>query len=237
MFFSVLYNKVMISKFNKFEKWFLILGILVNLIFGIIANSTTLALSNSFFAVLGSVFNTKGSPLGYAFNLLETITYIFLSYDLKYYAEALINVVGFIPMSIYGFFAWLKNMNGDTKSINVKTLSLKEIIIASLIQLILIYPYYLLLVYFDTALPFISAISLAFTILAMYFGTRMSVLNYYIYIIQSIIKIVLWLSPVLQGNYDNVPVLVTSVLYMIGDIYGIYNWNRLKRVQQDEKID
>ena len=97
------------------------------------------------------------------------------------------------------------------------------------------YPYYLLLVFFDTALPLISTISSVFTILGMYFSTRMSIINYYVYIIQSFIKGALWISPILHGNYENMPVLIATVLYIIGDIYGIYNWNRIKKVQEGKK--
>lgn len=224
----------MFSKFNTFDKYLLVFGIFVNLFFGILTKSSLIALCNALSSIIGAVFSAKGSPLGYVFGLIETITYIIVSYSQKYYAEVIINLFGFIPLSIYGFFSWLKNMNGQTKSIEVKTLSKKEIYIAFISQIVLSYGYYLLLVYFDTNMPILSTISLILTILGMYFGTRMSVLTYEIYIIHCVFKFVLWLVPIINGNLDNVPVLIATVLYFISDIYGLINWNRLKKIQNNK---
>lgn len=223
----------MISKFTKFEKYLLIFGITINIVIAYLTNSSLIALFNALAAITGSVLTAKGSPFGYVFSLIETVTYIVISYEERYYAEVLINMFGFIPLSIYGFIAWLKNMNGETKAITVKTLSKKEVIISFSSQIVLAYFYYKLLVYFDTNMPIISTISLILTILGMYYGTRMSILTYEIYIVHCLIKSVLWIIPIFNGNLDNAPVLVATFLYLISDIYGIINWNRLKKIQKE----
>ena len=50
-------------------------------------------------------------------------------------------------------------------------------------------------------------------------------------IINDIILIVLWSVPVVQGSLSIIPVLLCPILLLINDIYGVYNWKRIKQKQ------
>ena len=53
------------------------------------------------------------------------------------------------------------------------------------------------------------------------------------YISNDLIIITLWLIPILKGSTELIPVLVGPILLLINDIYGSYNWLRIKNIQTD----
>ena len=61
-------------------------------------------------------------------------------------------------------------------------------------------------------------------------------MSLFCYIANDLIIITLWLIPVLNGQTELVSVLVGPILLLINDIYGSYNWNRLKKQQKEKGI-
>ena len=50
-------------------------------------------------------------------------------------------------------------------------------------------------------------------------------------IILYLILIILWSIPLFSGNYNIIAIVICPVLLLINDIYGVYNWKRIKRKQ------
>ena len=48
--------------------------------------------------------------------------------------------------------------------------------------------------------------------------------------------ITLWLIPIISGQIELISVLVGPILLLINDIYGSYNWRRLKKQQKEKGI-
>ena len=78
----------------------------------------------------------------------------------------------------------------------------------------------------------ISSLSVVTSVLASYFQTRRSELALFCYIANDLVIITLWLIPILNGQTELISVLVGPILLLINDIYGSYNWKRLKKEQK-----
>lgn len=111
-----------------------------------------------------------------------------------------------------------------------------EIAIVLLSQIVLFWIYYFILKAFNTDLLIISSISIVTSVLASYFEARRSELSLFCYIANDIVIITLWLIPIINGQTELISVLVGPILLLINDIYGSYNWKKLKKQQKEKGV-
>ena len=134
---------------------------------------------------------------------------------------------------IVGIISWLRNRDKEDNTVIINTLSIKEIIIVLISQTIMFWLYYYILKLFNTSLLIISTCSIVTSVLASYFEARRSELSLISYVCNDLILISLWITPVIQGDITKIPVLLCPTLLLINDIYGTYNWKRLKKKQAE----
>ena len=137
---------------------------------------------------------------------------------------------------IIGIISWLRHQDEEDDVVIISSLSKKEITIALASQLVLFWVYYFILKAFNTSLLVISSISVVTSVLASYFEARRSELSLFCYIANDLVIITLWLMPIIGGDTALISVLVGPVLLLINDIYGSYNWRRLKKAQEEKGI-
>ena len=89
---------------------------------------------------------------------------------------------------------------------------------------------------FNTDLLILSSCSIVTSVLASYFEARRSELSLFCYIANDLILITLWIIPIIKGNTTLISVLVGPILLLINDIYGSYNWKKLKNKQKEKLI-
>ena len=133
---------------------------------------------------------------------------------------------------IIGIISWLKHKDKKDNVVLVNQLSKKELTIAFASQLVLFWVYYFILDLFNTDLLIISSLSVVTSTLASYFEARRSEFGIYCYIANDLIIITLWLIPIINGQTELISVLVGPILLLINDIYGSYNWNKIKDKQK-----
>ncbi len=115
----------------------------------------------------------------------------------------------------------------------INTLSKREIALSFLSQVPLYWFYYFILKIFNTDLLVISSLSVVTSVLASYFEARRSELSLFCYIANDFVIITLWLIPIIGGKTELIPVLVGPFLLLVNDIYGSYNWSRMKKQQKE----
>ena len=81
---------------------------------------------------------------------------------------------------------------------------------------------------------FVSTLSIVASLIATYLTARRSEYGFVGFIINDLILITLWGLPVITGNLSLIPVLLCPMLLLVNDIYGVYNWKRLKEKQGDK---
>lgn len=223
----------MFKEWNLYEKCYLLLGSLLTLVIAYFTRSDFFSLTYSLLCLLNAVFISKGKILGYIFEILATLIYLYLSLQQRYYSEVIISIFLLLPSSLFGLYNWSKHLSATNATILIRDLKKKEIFTIIFSQIILYPVYVLMLKYFNTSLLFISALSISISTLALYFLARGSTLGYCFFIIKDIIGISLWLYPIFLGQSGSMTVLFTFLLYFINDIYGLNNWKRIQQQQQN----
>ena len=221
---------------NKFEKSFLICGLLTSIISSIIFNGTVIDTLYTSLYLITALLMSKGKVECYFVGFVSVFFYGIVSYNQGYYGELIITAFLTFPIMIIGIISWLRHQDKEDDTVIISSLSKKEITIALLSQLVLFWIYYFILKAFNTDLLVISTMSVVTSVLASYFEARRSELSLFCYIANDLVIITLWLIPIISGQIELISVLVGPILLLINDIYGSYNWRRLKNQQKEKGI-
>lgn len=221
---------------NWFEKLFLFIGIFLGILSSIIFHGTVINSLYTITYLTTAILMSKGKIESYFIGFFSVFFYGIVSYNQGYYGELLITIFLTFPIMIIGIISWLKHQDKEDDVVIISSLSKKEIITAFASQLVLFWGYYFLLKAFNTDLLVISSCSIVASVLASYFEARRSELSLFCYIANDVIIIILWLIPIINGNTSLISVLTGPILLLVNDIYGSYNWKRLKNIQKKKGI-
>lgn len=222
---------------NLFEKLYLFVGIVVGILTSIIFNGTIIDSLYTVTYLTTAILMSKGKVGSYFIGIISVFFYGIVSYNQGYYGELLITIFLTFPMMIIGIISWLKHQDKDEDVVIISSLSKKEIVFAFSSQLILFWVYYFLLKAFNTDLLMISSLSIVTSVLATYFEARRSELSLFCYVANDLILITLWMIPIINGDTSLISVLIGPMLLLVNDIYGSYNWKRLKDIQKGKGIE
>lgn len=223
------------SDWNKFELSFLILGVVTSILSSIIFKGTIIDTLYTSSYLITALLMAKGKVECYFVGFVSVFFYGIVSFNQGYYGELLITIFLTFPIMVIGIISWLRHQDKEDDVVMISSLPKKEIIIALLSQLILFWIYYFILKIFNTDLLVISSLSVVTSVLASYFEARRSEWSLFCYIANDIVIITLWLIPIISGQTELISVLVGPILLLINDIYGSYNWRKLKQHQTDKK--
>ena len=224
------------SDWNLFERLFLVLGISAGILSSVLFNGTIINTLYTVSYLITALLMAKGKVECYFIGVVSVIFYGIVSYNQAYYGELLITIFLTFPIMLIGIISWLRHIDKDDNVVIVNTLPKKEMIIVFGSQLILFWIYYFILKIFNTDLLVLSTLSVVTSVLASYLEARRSELSLMCYIANDIIIITLWLIPIIYGDTTLISVLVGPILLLINDIYGTYNWKRLKEKQKLKNI-
>lgn len=219
---------------TKFELTFLITGLIISTLSSVIFEGTIIDTLYTSLYLITALLMSKGKVESYFVGLVSVFFYAIISYNQGYYGELIITAFLTFPIMIIGIVSWLRHQDKEDDVVIISSLSKKEIITAFGLQIILFWAYYFLLKAFDTDLLVISSISVVTSVLASYFEARRSELSLFCYMANDIVIITLWLIPIILGDTALISVLVGPILLLVNDIYGSYNWNKMKKKQKEK---
>ena len=220
----------MLKDWTKFEKIFLVLGTITAIVLTIVFKSIWVDLASTLLYFWTAILQAKGKYACYILGIFCASFYAYVSFCNAYYGEVMLEVFCTIPLMIAGLINWLRHQD-DTNTVVVKEISRKELLIVLLSQILVFIGVYYLLKVFNTDNLVASTLSVVASIVATYLNARRCEYGFISFIINDLILIVLWGIPVINGNISIIPVLLCPILLLIGDIYGIYNWKRIKNNQ------
>lgn len=220
------------SDWTKFELGLLITGLAISILSSIIFHGNVIDTLYTSSYLITALLMAKGKVECYLVGFVSVFFYGIVSYDQGYYGELLITALLTFPIMIIGIRDWLKHQDKENDVVMINSLSKKEIAISFLSQVPLFWFYYFILKIFNTDLLVISSLSVVTSVLASYFEARRSELSLFCYIANDFVIITLWLIPIIGGETELIPVLVGPLLLLVNDIYGSYNWTRMKRQQK-----
>lgn len=222
------------SDWTKFELGFLIVGLTISTLSSLIFNGDLVDTLYTSSYLITALLMAKGKVECYIIGFISVFFYGIVSYRQGYYGELLITALLTFPIMIIGIRDWLKHQDKESDVVLINSLSKKEVAISFMSQIPLYWFYYFILKIFNTDLLVISSLSVVTSVLASYFEARRSELSLFCYIANDFVIITLWLIPILGGNTELIPVLVGPFLLLVNDIYGSYNWSKMKKRQKEK---
>ena len=220
----------MLKNWTTFEKLFLLIGTILAIVLTFMFKGTLIDLGYTLLYIWTALLLAKGKYSCYIVGIISTFFYAFVSYSNSYYGEVIIAMCCTLPLMVIGLINWLKHQD-STNTVIIKEITKKELLLVLLSQAIMFTGYYFLLKVFNTNNLLVSTFSVVASIIATYLTARRSEHGFIGFIINDIILIILWSIPVIKGNTNIIPVLLCPVLLFINDIYGVYNWKKIKTNQ------
>ncbi len=190
-----------------------------------------LTLAASLIGVTSLIFNAKGNPIGQALMIVFSLLYGIISFTFAYYGEMITYLGMTMPMALFALISWLRNpYNGNKAEVKVNSISKKEQVLMWALTVIVTVVFFYILRYFNTANIVPSTLSVTTSFIAVYLTFRRCPTFALAYAANDIVLIVLW---VMASVYDTkyISVVVCFVAFLVNDIYGYINWQRMKRRQ------
>lgn len=227
--------KALKSYFTAFEIILLCVSVtIMTAAFIIFKGSDSLSFIASLIGVASLILCAKGNPVGQALIIVFSIIYAFISYSRRYYGEMLTYAGMTAPMAAATLYVWLKNPCGSSRTqVKVRSAGRKELAVIVILTVPVTVLFYFILKYFGNANIIPSTLSVATSFLAVALTFRRSALYALAYALNDIVLIVLWLLASLE-NSTFIPMLTCFSVFLVHDIYGFINWNRLKKQQSHQ---
>ncbi len=227
------------NKLKYFTFWEIFLWVssvmLITVSFFIFDKENYLTLCASLIGVTSLIFNAKGNPFGQLLMIIFSVLYGIISYSFSYYGEMITYLGMTAPMALLALISWLKNpYKGNKSQVSVNSLGKKEVAFMLILTAFVTVIFYFILNYFNTANILPSTISVTTSFIAVYLTFRRSEYFALAYAANDIVLIVLWILATLN-DISYLSVIICFVIFLVNDLYGFINWQRMKKLQQGNK--
>lgn len=226
--------KKLFSYFSPGE-WALWAGslLLIALSFALFDRANYLTLAASLVGATSLIFCAKGNPIGQALMIAFSILYGIISYTFAYYGEMITYLGMTMPMAIFALVSWLRHpYKGKRSQVQVNRLKGREYALMFLAACAVTVAFYFILDAFHTANIVPSTISVTTSFVAVYLTFRRSPLYALAYAANDVVLIVLWILAALE-DISYLSVVICFALFFVNDLYGYFNWTRMKKSQAD----
>jgi len=228
----------MLRKYFTKGELFLWFGSIAVIVFSfcIFDRHNYLTLAASIIGVTSLIFNAKGNPIGQFLMIVFSVFYGVVSYSFAYYGEMITYLGMTMPMAVVALISWIRNpYNGNKAEVEVNRISSKESVLMWIITLMVTVIFYFILAHFNTANLIPSTISVTTSFVAVYLTFRRNPYFALAYAANDVVLIILW---TLASLYDSryISVLVCFCAFLINDVYGFINWQRMKERQAQNQL-
>lgn len=181
------------------------------------------------------VLTAKGKISNYYFGIVNVILYAVVAYQSRFYGEVMLNILYFLPMTIWSIFLWKKHKVSDDRPDDVRiiTLKWKERILWFVGSVLAVLGYTYLLYILKGNLPWVDSITTVASVVAMIILARRAIEQWILWIFVDILTVIMWIIAIRQGAGD-ITILVMWIAYLINAIYGYINWLKLLKEQENE---
>lgn len=191
-----------------------------------------LTLIVSLIGVTALIFTAKGNVLGPLILIIFSLIYGYISFTQQYYGEIFTYVGMSAPVSAVSVVTWLKNPYSSNE-VKVSKLTTKTITVLLITTAVVTAIFYFILKWCGTASLIVSTISVATSFLASILTVLRSPLYAAAYALNDIVLIVLWIIAS-TGDISCITMVVCFVVFLINDLYGLINWLKMQKKQEED---
>ncbi|MEE0914679.1 MAG: nicotinamide riboside transporter PnuC [Ruminococcus sp.] len=190
-----------------------------------------MTLTASLIGVTSLIFSAKGNPIAQVLMIIFSLIYGIISFSFAYYGEMITYLGMTMPMAVIALISWVKNpYNGNKSQVKVNHIHRKEVAFMLILTAVVSIAFYFILEAFNTANIIPSTISVTTSFIAVYLTFRRSPFFALAYAANDIVLIVLWVMATMT-NISYISVVICFGVFLVNDIYGFINWQRMKKKQ------
>ena len=211
--------------YTAFDRLFMIAMLLVQIIVFYICPDSLLSIIAGISGVISVVLCAKGKISFYFIGFVQTITYLFLSWQNCFYGEVLENIFYLITM-IWGIFIWKKNSTTDENGsahVKAKKFTLIQWILSIVGSIICTVGMGYWLTTIGSHQAYTDAATNVLAIFAQLLMVRRYREQWIWWLVIDVLCIKLWF---VAGNWSMVAMYIA---WTVNCIYGWYNWSKLNR--------
>ena len=208
------------SSINRTTWFFLILGLLVQVLTFVLMPDNPISLVSGMLGICSVVLGAQGNILTFVFGFAQVATYTYLCCIERFYAEIAINIYYFITM-IYGVYCWRNRLSNNSLQVQTRRLSIK--LIACGMLLIALFSWltgWLLARFTDDPQPYMDAFTTVPAIAAQLLMVLAYREQWYLWLVVDVLAVVMWLRA------ENYCMAAQYVFWCVNCIYGYIQWTR-----------
>ncbi len=218
---------------TKFE-WSLWLTsvIVVSLSFFLSPDGNVVSLLTSVVGVTALIFVAKGYVFGQVLCIVFAVLYGIVSFYFRYYGEMITYLGMSAPAALASVISWLRNPYGNSAEVRVSLMTKKKWGLCIGLSLAVTVAFWFILKALNTANLLFSTISVTTSFLASTLTFFRSPYYALAYAANDLVLIVLWiLAAMVDVSY--LPMIFCFVMFLGNDLYGFFNWRRMKKRQEN----
>ena len=220
---------------NRFELalWITSLA-LITVSFLLTKEKDLLSILASLIGATALIFVSKGYVLGQVLTVVFSVFYGIISFFFQYYGEMITYLCMTSPIALMSVISWLKNPYENSKEVRVSNLSRKLKIILVVSAPVVTLLFYFILKALGNANMFFSTLSVTTSFVASYLTLFRSPYYAVGYAANDIVLIILWVMAAIKEP-SSTPMILCFVTFLANDLYGFYNWRKMKKRQNKSK--
>lgn len=176
--------------------------------------------------ILYVILEVKQNRLLWPLGLLTSVTYIYVFFHGKFYADMGLQVY-YVLISIYGWYYWSRGgERSGTGELTVSRGGRKQLIILFLVFILIWAGIYFLLDHLtDSTVPLGDSFTTALAIVATWMLARKIIEHWFLWIVANIVSIALYIY---KGLY---PTVILYAVYAVMAGYGYVAWKRSMNIK------
>lgn len=199
--------------------------LILSIVFGILTNNLLIGGTVLLTGLLNAYFASEGKRINYLLGFINYLLMGYVSLRNNLYGIFFFYIFIFSPLQIQGFLSWKKNLN-NTNNVTVREFTPKNSIIIILSCIITSFLLgYLLSLIPNQRLAFMDATSNCINLCGMILMILRFKESWWIWLVNNIIDLIIWIITVINLGYGSIMMLLTSIGYLLINIYGIIKWN------------
>lgn len=215
--------------YSLFDRLFLTGMLLLQIIVFILHPDSLIGIISGISGVVSVVLCAKGKISFYYIGFIQTISYLFLAWDNRFYGEVIENIFYLVTM-VWGIFIWQKSLtktsDGSTQVI-VKKFTMSQWILSIIGTTVatIIMGYWLNSI--GSSQPYTDAATNIFAIFAQLLMIKRYKEQWIWWLLIDVLCIKMWF---VAGNWSMVAMYIA---WTINCIYGWYNWSKLNKLYSE----
>lgn len=194
-------------------------------------DKSVLSLIDSLIGVTALIFVAKGYILGQVMTVAFAVLYGVISLRFHYYGEVITYLCMSAPAAVAATVMWIRHRYRGTAQVTVaRQLRLWQFGLLALLTAAVAVGFYFILGALGTANLVVSTVSVATSFMASCLVFLRSPYYGLAYGCNDVVLIVLWLLAAMK-DISYLPMLFCFVMFLANDLYGFFNWLRLRKTQ------